>query len=124
MEGFSFVAPVAAVLDWLMLYSDASQVLSLAAVLPPGVVLGAAAAALVRGEFRWEGFAGTADTARHVVGAVLMGVGGVTAMGCSTGQGLTGLSTLSLGSVLATAGIVAGAVAALRWQMWQLEHQA
>lgn len=124
MEAFSFVAPAAAVLNWLTLYSDASQVLSVGVVLPLGVVAGSAAAALVRGEFRWEGFAGPADTARHLAGAVLMGVGGVTAMGCSIGQGVSGLSTLSLGSVLATAGIVAGAVAALRWQMWQLERQA
>lgn len=124
MEAFSFVAPAAALLNWLTWFSDTSQVLSLAVVLPLGVVLGSAVAALVRGEFRWEGFAGAADTARHIGGAVLMGVGGVTAMGCSTGQGLSGLSTLSLGSALATAGIVAGAVGALRWQMWQLERQA
>ncbi|MBK7616524.1 MAG: YeeE/YedE family protein [Burkholderiales bacterium] len=124
MEAFSFVAPAAALLNWLTWFSDSSQVLNLAVVLPLGVVLGSAAAALARGEFRWEGFAGPADTARHLGGAVLMGVGGVTAMGCTIGQGLSGLSTLSLGSALATAGIVAGAVVALRWQMWQLERQA
>ncbi len=123
MEAFSFVAPAAALLNWLTLYSDSSQVLSLAVVLPLGVVAGSAAAALVRGEFRWEGFAGAPDTARHLGGAVLMGVGGVTAMGCSIGQGISGLSTLSLGSMLATAGIVAGAWGALRWQLWQLERQ-
>ena len=123
MEAFSFVAPAAALLNWVTLFSDTSQVLSLAVVLPIGVVLGSAVAALARGEFRWEGFAGAADTARHLAGAVLMGVGGVTAMGCSIGQGISGLSTLSLGSALATAGIVAGAVGALRWQVWQLERQ-
>jgi len=124
MEAFSFVAPAAALLNWVTLFSDTSQVMSLAVALPLGVVLGAAVAALARGEFRWEGFAGAADTARHLAGAVLMGVGGVTAMGCSIGQGISGLSTLSLGSALATAGVVTGAVAALRWQMWQLERQA
>lgn len=123
MEAFSFVAPAAALLNWLTLFSDTSQVLSLAVVVPLGVVLGSALAALARGEFRWEGFAGAADTARHLCGALLMGVGGVTAMGCSIGQGLSGLSTLSPSSALATAGIVAGAVGALRWQMWQLERQ-
>ena len=46
-----------------------------------------------------------------------MGVGGVMALGCTFGQGLSGLSTLNLGSVLATAGIVLGAVLTLKWQM-------
>ena len=53
-----------------------------------------------------------------------MGVGGVTAMGCTIGQGLSGLSTLSLGSFIAAAAIVAGAVAALRWQVWRLERSS
>ena len=53
-----------------------------------------------------------------------MGFGGVTAMGCTVGQGLSGLSTLALGSFIAMAGILAGAVLALRWQLWRLERQA
>jgi uncharacterized membrane protein YedE/YeeE len=58
------------------------------------------------------------------VGALLMGVGGVTALGCTIGQGLSGLSTLSLGSVIALAGILGGAVLALRYQVWRLERVA
>jgi uncharacterized membrane protein YedE/YeeE len=58
----------------------------------------------------------------HLIGAVLMGVGGVTALGCTIGQGLSGISTLSLGSALALAGIVAGALAALRYQSWRLDR--
>jgi uncharacterized protein len=49
-------------------------------------------------------------------------VGGVTAMGCTIGQGLSGLSTLALGSFIAFAGIVGGAVLALRYQVWRLER--
>jgi uncharacterized membrane protein YedE/YeeE len=75
--------------------------------------------ALATRTFRWEGFAGVEDTANHLVGAGLMGVGGVTAMGCTVGQGLSGLSTLALGSFIAVAGIVAGAMLALRWQAWR-----
>jgi uncharacterized membrane protein YedE/YeeE len=87
-----------------------------------GVIVGALLSALSTRSFRWEGFAGTQDTAHHLVGAVLMGVGGVTAMGCTVGQGLSGVSTLALGSFLAFAGIVAGAVVGLRYQVWQLER--
>jgi hypothetical protein len=53
-----------------------------------------------------------------------MGVGGVTAVGCTIGQGLSGLSTLSVGSFLAVAAIIGGAVSALRWQVWRLERSA
>jgi hypothetical protein len=99
-------------------------VLTLGIVSTVGVIVGSALVALVTRTFRWEGFGGVEDTANHLVGAVLMGVGGVTALGCTIGQGLSGLSTLSLGSMLALAGILGGAVLALRYQMWRLERMA
>ena len=122
MEALSFVAPVALGLELLVFASDSSRHLSLGVAVVCGVVLGSAAVALATGRFRWEGFADVEDLGRHLVGAVLMGVGGVTAMGCTIGQGLSGLSTLSIGSLLAVAAILAGAVLALRWQMWRLER--
>jgi hypothetical protein len=122
MESLTFVAPIAYTVDWLILFSDKSKVLTIAVVSTLGVTVGALASALATRSFRWEGFAGTQDTAHHLVGAVLMGVGGVTAMGCTVGQGLSGVSTLALGSFLAFAGIVAGAVVGLKYQVWQLER--
>ena len=124
MESLTFVAPIAYTVDWLILFSDTSKVLTIGIVTTLGVIAGSAAMALATHRFRWEGFAGTEDTANHLVGAVLMGVGGVTAMGCTVGQGLTGLSTLALGSFLAFGGIVAGAVLALRYQVWRLDRIA
>jgi uncharacterized membrane protein YedE/YeeE len=124
MESLTFVAPIAYTMDWLILFSDASKTLTVGIVAVFGVIAGSAAMALANGSFRWEGFAGTEDTANHIVGAVLMGVGGVTAMGCTVGQGLSGLSTLALGSFIAFGGIVAGGVLALRYQMWRLERMA
>ncbi|HHY48391.1 MAG TPA: YeeE/YedE family protein, partial [Alphaproteobacteria bacterium] len=78
--------------------------------------------ALVTRQFRWEGLHGTEDTANHLVGAVLMGAGGVTALGCTVGQGLSGLSTLALGSFIAFAAILVGGVAGLRYQAWRVER--
>ena len=124
MESLTFVAPIAYTIDWLIFYSDKSKVLTIAVVSTVGVVLGSAAHALATRSFHWEGFRGAEDTALHLVGAVLMGVGGVTAMGCTIGQGLSGVSTLSLASFVALAAILAGAVAALRWQAWRLDRQA
>ena len=124
MESLSFVAPMAYTVDWLILFSDRSKVLTVGIVSTLGVVLGSAAVALRSRSFRWQGFAGSEDTANHLLGAAMMGVGGVTAMGCTIGQGLSGVSTLALGSFVALAGILGGAVLALRYQAWRLDQVA
>jgi uncharacterized membrane protein YedE/YeeE len=124
MESLSFVAPVAYTLDWLMFLSDKSKVVTIGIVSVAGVVVGSAAHAGVARTFRWEGFRDAQDTATHLIGALLMGVGGVSALGCTVGQGLSGVSTLSLGSFCAVAAILAGAVAALRYQNWRVERAA
>lgn len=124
IESLSFVAPAAYTLDWLLFFSDKSKVLTVGVVVAWGVIAGSAGVALVSGRFRWEGFAGTEDLVNHLVGAVLMGVGGVTAMGCSIGQGLSGLSTLNLMSLVAAPAIVGGALAALRYQAWRVGQMA
>ena len=124
MESLSFVAPMAYVLDWLMFFSDKSKVLTLGVVAVFGVVTGAAASALFSRTFRWEGFGNTEDTANHLVGAVLMGFGGVTAMGCTVGQGLSGVSLLAAGSFIAIGATIVGALLALRYQNWRIERMA
>jgi uncharacterized membrane protein YedE/YeeE len=70
-----------------------------------------------------KGFTTTEDLVNHVAGGILMGFGGVTALGCTIGQGLSGVSTLALGSFLAVGAIVVGCVAALKYQMWRLDNQ-
>jgi uncharacterized membrane protein YedE/YeeE len=122
MESLTFTAPMAFTLDWLIYFSDTSKVLTFGVVTVVGVVVGALVCALIDRSFRWEGFRDTQDTALHLVGAVFMGVGGVTALGCTVGQGLSGLSTLSLTSAIAVAGIIGGAVLGFRFQMWLLER--
>ncbi len=124
MESLTFVAPMAYTIDWLIFFSDKSKVLTIAIVTTVGVVVGSALYALASRSFRWEGFRDAGDTAHHLVGAVLMGVGGVTAMGCTIGQGLSGLSTLSLTSFVAIAAIILGAVAGLKYQFWLIERSA
>jgi uncharacterized protein len=121
-ESLSFVAPVAYTLDLLMLWSDTSRVPTIGISSTLGIVAGSATYALVSRKFRWEGFHGAEDTANHLVGGALMGVGGITAIGCTIGQGVTGLSTLALGSMLAFVAIIAGALAAFRYQAWRVER--
>jgi uncharacterized membrane protein YedE/YeeE len=122
MESLSFVAPLAYTLEWLVMFSDRSLRLTVGIVSVVGVVLGSAAVALAARTFRWESFRDPGDMANHLVGAVLMGVGGVTALGCTVGQGISGVSTLSLTSFVALAAIIGGAVLALRYQAWRLER--
>lgn len=124
MESLSFVAPVAYTIEYLMFFSDTSKVVTIGIAAVLGMITGSAAYALVAGRFRWEGFRDTEDTANHLVGAALMGFGGVTALGCTIGQGLSGVSTLAIGSFIALAAIVTGAVLALKYQAWRLERSA
>lgn len=123
-EGLSFASPLAHTLDLLTLWSDANTTASFGVLLVPGVLLGSLGAALLRREFAFESFRTPEDMANHLVGGLLMGFGGVVAMGCSIGQGVTGVSMLSTGSFMAVAGIVAGAWLAVRWQEWRIARLA
>ena len=119
-ESFSFVAPVAYLLELLMLWSDQSRIVTFGVAGVLGMMSGSAAMALATRTFRWEGFASIEDLVNHIAGGVLMGFGGVTALGCTIGQGLTGISTLALGSIFAFLAIIAGCAAALKYQYWRV----
>jgi uncharacterized membrane protein YedE/YeeE len=81
----------------------------------PGVVLGAFLAVAWPWRVRFEFFADARDAARTVAGAALMGLGGATALGCTIGQGVAGVSTLAAASLLAWAALVAGALLGVRY---------
>lgn len=89
-----------------------------------GVMLGSLAWALATRSLRIEWFRTRSDATSHVVGGALIGIGGVLAMGCTIGQGVTGVSTLALGSFLALASIVAGAAGTMKYQYWRLMREA
>ena len=122
MESITFVAPPAYGLELLMLWTDASRIVSFGIASVAGVLAGSFAYAMATRTFRLESFRDAEDLLNHVAAGVLMGVGGVTALGCTIGQGITGLSTLAVGSVLTFVAIVAGCLAAFRYQMWRLER--
>ena len=124
LESYSFVSPAAYLLELLMLWSDTSRVLTFGIAGVLGMMAGSLAYALASRTFRWEGFGGVEDVANHIVGAAMMGFGGVTALGCTIGQGLTGVSTLAAGSFLTLASIIAGSVLAVRYQTWRLDRMA
>ncbi|KQT13017.1 YeeE/YedE family protein [Ramlibacter sp. Leaf400] len=115
-EGLSFVAPLANALDLLTLWTDKNTVATFGVMLSLGIVLGSHASARWRGEYQVESFATVRELRHSVVGGALMGFGGVTALGCSVGNGVTGAALLSTGSVLAIVGMVVGTVLVLKWQ--------
>jgi uncharacterized membrane protein YedE/YeeE len=123
MESFSFVAPFAFTLEYLMFWTDKSRIVTYGIASALGVIAGSAAYALATRTFRWEGFRDAEDTANHVIGGVLMGFGGITALGCTIGQAISGFSTLALGSIMTFLAIVAGSAATMKYQVWRIERQ-
>jgi hypothetical protein len=123
MESFSFVAPQAYFLELLMLWSDKSRVMTFGIAAVIGMLSGSLAWSLATRTFRLESFRDSEDLVNHLVGGVLMGFGGVLALGCTIGQGISGVSTLALGSFLAFFSIIAGAAATMKIQYWRLTKE-
>lgn len=105
-ESLSFTSPSA---DWLFWsIASTSTGAGFGVGLLFGVVSGSAIASISMSEFRWISFTSPAETARYSLGAVLMGVGGVFAGGCTVGAGLSGVASMSITALLALGSIVAG----------------
>lgn len=112
VTSLTFVAPIADALQYAMLSTGLTLNFGVATV--AGVFAGSLVTALATGRFKLEGYSSPRHMLRSGAGAALMGIGGVMAFGCSIGQGLTGVSTLALGSFVALAGILLGTTAGLR----------
>ncbi|WP_410473858.1 YeeE/YedE family protein [Guyparkeria sp. TX1] len=116
-QSLSFVAPAAEVLR--LAESPALGLVTFGIVAMLGVIVGAAAWAVLRGHFRLQGFRAWSQFGTYSIGGLLMGTGGIIAMGCSVGQGLSGSSTLALGSLIALGGIVLGAFVTLKIMLYR-----
>jgi hypothetical protein len=109
----TYVRPVGDTLEWLQ-RTTALGLPGFGVASVFGAVLGAFVAARMMGRFRLTTFSGLGDTLRSLFGASLMGIGGVLGLGCTIGQGITGVSTLAAGSFLTLIAIIAGGVAGVR----------
>jgi len=115
-ESMSFVAPFSYTMEYWAYWTDASNIVTFSVATLFGVVTGSFLYALFTKTFRWEAFSSVQDMVYHIIGAILMGFGGITAVGCTVGQGITGFSTLSLGSMLVLASIITGAAVTMKIQ--------
>ncbi|MEZ5715959.1 MAG: YeeE/YedE family protein [Paracoccaceae bacterium] len=107
IASLSYVRPAGDSVDYLMRFT-AYETVGFAVATTAGALLGAFLMSLISKKFFVATFSDKGDTLRNLGGAVLMGIGGVTALGCTVGQAVTGASTLALGSFITFAAIVAG----------------
>ena len=121
-QSFTFINPMGQAVGYAV-GSFNSSLLTFGIMAFFGVMAGSLAWALVTRSFRIEWFASKSDFINHVLGATLMGVGGVLAMGCTVGQAITGISTLAIGSFIAFAGIVLGSALTMKVQFYQLMYE-
>ena len=107
VQSMGFTGPMADTLFWTV--AATSIPAGFGTGLAAGVLVGSLVAALAAGEFRWQSLEGPRQTGRYLAGAVMMGVGGVLAGGCTVGAGLSGVSTASFAALLALAAMAASA---------------
>jgi len=119
LEGMSFIAPVGNSINYLMTFTGSTIGFGIATV--GGLILGSFLYAIASKTFRVESFTNKSDMINHMVGGLIMGFGGVLALGCTIGQGLTGLSTLAVGSVITIISIGFGCVLTLKMQFNMLD---
>lgn len=108
-ESLSFTLPASDTLFWAVAATSIPAKFGVG--LLGGVIVGAAALSLISGRFQWQSFETPRQTGRYLSGAVLMGIGGVLAGGCTVGAGLAGVPTLAVSAILAILTIAGGAVA-------------
>jgi len=121
-ESMTFVGPLAYTMDLWAYWRDKHVTFGVASVF--GVVTGSFICSVFNHSFRWEYFNTPQDMFRHIIGAVLMGFGGIAAMGCTIGQAVTGVSTLAISSFIVFFGIVAGAAITMKAQYYLMMRSA
>ncbi|MFM9941181.1 MAG: YeeE/YedE family protein [Hyphomicrobiaceae bacterium] len=109
----TYVRPTADAIEWLQRFT-AGRMPGFGVTTVFGAIFGAFIAAKSMGRFKLATFSNLGDTKRSLLGAALMGVGGVMALGCTVGQAITGVSTLAIGSFLTFAAIVIGGIIGMK----------
>ena len=119
VEALTFIAPTGNTVNYLMTWTGAEINFGIAVVL--GMIVGSFLYAISSGNFRLEAFANQADMRNHLIAGVLMGFGGVLSFGCTIGQGVSGMSTLALGSLVALLSIMLGSALTMKVQYYMLD---
>ena len=86
-------------------------------------IFGSFVYALISKNLRLEWFANKHDFIRHLIGGILIGIGGVLSLGCTIGQGVTGVSTLALGSIITLISIIFGASLMMKIEYYKAVYE-
>jgi uncharacterized membrane protein YedE/YeeE len=121
-QSYTFINPMGQALNYLAGGLDGS-LMTFGVVAVFGVVAGSLIWSLISRSFRIEWFSSASDIANHVIGAVLMGIGGTLAMGCTIGQAVTGISTLAVGSILTFGAIFLGSALTMKIQYYKMVYE-
>lgn len=121
-QSYTFINPMGETLSFLANPIETSLITFGVASLF-GVILGSFFYALASRSFRIEWFVNLGDFSNHMVGAVLMGIGGVLAMGCTIGQGVSGVSTLAVGSFMTMGAIILGSALTMKVQLYKMVYE-
>jgi uncharacterized membrane protein YedE/YeeE len=119
LESYTFIAPTGESLMYLLTFTGSTISFGVAAT--GGVILGSFLYVILTGNFRLETFNDRSDMLRHIAGGIAMGFGGVLALGCTIGQGVTGMSTLALGSLLSLVSIIFGSALTMKIEYHRLD---
>ena len=121
-QSLTFINPMGETFFYAMSPSN-TLLISFGMAALAGIIVGSFVYAVLSKSFRFEWFSSVSDFLQHLIGATLMGIGGVLAMGCTIGQGITGVSTLSIGSMLALVSIVFGSALTMKIQYYKMMHE-
>ena len=121
-QSFTFINPIGQTFGYIK-DSFSTNLLTFGLVSVFGVIIGSFLWSLISRSFRVEWFASVKDFINHFVGAILMGFGGVLALGCTVGQGITGMSTLAVGSILTFIFIIFGGSLTMKIQYYKLVYE-
>ena len=122
MQSFTFINPMGETLIFAGNAAD-SYYLTFGVTALLAVITGAFFYSVLSNNFRIEWFLSKQDFIRHIIGAVLIGVGGVLAMGCTIGQGVTGISTLAIGSFITLIFIILGAAITMKVEFYNAVYE-
>ncbi len=120
VESMSFISSAGNSINYLMSFTGATINFGIALIF--GMITGSFLYAVISRNFRVETFSNRTEMVSHLAGGALMGFGGVLSVGCTIGQGVTGLSSLAMGSLLATVAIVFGSALTMKVEYYLLDE--
>jgi uncharacterized membrane protein YedE/YeeE len=121
-QGLTFIGPTGNTISYLMTFTGAHINFGIAVTF--GMIAGSFIYAIISGTFRIETFSNKSEMVGHLIGAVMMGFGGVLSFGCTIGQGVTGVSTLAIGSFITLLMIIFGSALTMKVQYHMLDEKS